>query len=77
MQSRTWAWVFLALGAFVVHAHTTLLYLWQLVGIPGAYPLIATEGPLLALAGFTPPIGALVMVIGGLIYGRETEEVAR
>jgi hypothetical protein len=51
--------------------HTTLPFLWQLARIPWAYPLVSTTGILALLPGFTPPLGALLMVLGGLIYARE------
>ena len=77
MQSKTWGLVFFALGIFSMHVHTTLPFLWELVGIPLAYPLAATEVLLGILPGFTPPIGAVLMVIGGLIYGRQGKEVIK
>jgi len=69
--------VFLVLGVVLLHVHTKLPFLWGLVGIPWDYPLRVPEGALAMLGGFTPPIGALLMVIGALMYGREVEEVAR
>lgn len=60
-----------SVGAFFVFVHTTLPFLWALVGIPLAYPLTATKGILAVLPGFTPAIGAILMVVGGLIHGRE------
>ena len=77
MSGKTLSLVFLVLGAFLAHVHTTLPFLWGLVGIPGAYPLWMPEGALAVLGGFSPPIGAALMVIGGLVYGRKIEEVAR
>ena len=59
-------------GVFFLFVHTTLPFLWALVGVPLAYPLASSEGILAVLPGFTPVIGAILMVVGGLIYGRET-----
>jgi len=59
------------IGVALMLVHTTLPFLWELARIPWAYPLFSTEGVLAILPGFSPPIGALLMVLGGLIYGRE------
>jgi len=77
MSSKNPALVLFVLGAFLVQVHTTLPFLWGLAGMPWAYPPNVPEGALAMLGGFTPPIGVLVMVVGGLIYGRTAEEVAR
>ncbi|MGA9349201.1 MAG: hypothetical protein WBW48_10410 [Anaerolineae bacterium] len=61
------------IGVFFLFVHTTIPFLWTLSGIPLAYPLVPTQGWLIALPGLTPPIGAVLMVIGGLIYGREAQ----
>lgn len=71
MQAKRLGLVIFALGAFLVHVHTTLSFLWAVVGMPlGAYPLLF-KGMLAYLPGFTPAIGAVTLVVGGLIYGRE------
>lgn len=77
MSRKSLSLVLFVLGAFLAHVHTTLPFLWGLVGIPWVYPLRVPQGALAMLGGFTPPIGAVLMVIGGWIYGRKTEEVAR
>jgi hypothetical protein len=71
MQSQRLGLVFFALGAFLVHVHTTLTFLWVAVGMPlAAYPLLFKRiHPY--LPGFTPAIGAVLLVVGSLIYGRE------
>ena len=71
MQVKILGLLFFSAGVFLVFVHTTLPFLWRLVGVPLAYPLTPTEGILVILPGFTPPIGALLMVLGGLFYGRE------
>jgi hypothetical protein len=72
MQRNRLGLVFFALGVFVVHVYTTLVFLWSLLGMPLAdYPLLPPEG-LHMLIGFTPAIGAMLLVVGGLTYGRET-----
>jgi len=58
-------------GVFLMVVHTILPFLWALVGIPFPYPLTSSSGILWVLPGFTPAIGSIVIVIAGLIYGRE------
>lgn len=62
-------------GVFFLFVHTTLPFLWALVGVPIAYPLASTKGIWAALSFFTPALGALIMVLGGIVYGREKGEV--
>jgi len=71
MQAKILGLSIFSVGVFLVFVHTTLPFLWALVGIPLSYPLTSNEGILLILSGFTPPIGALLMILGGLFYGRE------
>lgn len=59
------------IGVALMLVHTTLPFLWELAGIPGAYPLVSTKGILAILPGFSPPIGAALLVVGGVIYGRQ------
>lgn len=70
MQHRILGLSLFYIGVALMLVHTTLPFLWELARIPWAYPLTSTKGILLILSGFTPPIGALFMVVGGLIYGR-------
>jgi len=71
MQGQKLGLVFFALGAFLVHVHTTLVFLWAVVGMPlAAYPLLL-KGINPYIPGFTPAIGAVLLVVGSLIYGRE------
>lgn len=75
MQAKTLGLIFFALGAFILHFTTTLGFLWLLVGLPSPFPppeTIATSGGTAAvLGGFITPTGALLMVIGGYVYGRK------
>lgn len=57
------------LGAFLVHAYTTLQFLWHAFRIPLAYPLIPPDPLVMFFFGYSAPIGALLMVLGGLTYG--------
>ncbi len=64
-----------SVGVFFLFVNTTVSFVWRLVGVPWAYPLTPTEGSemLISLPGFTPAVGAALMVIGGLVYGRKRE----
>ena len=55
-----------------MHLYTTLLYLWALFTHSlRTFPLMLPVD-MLPLIGFTPPIGALLLVAGSLIYGLQT-----
>lgn len=76
MSGKKLRLVFFIVGAFVLHAYQTLSFLWYLAGVPLDYPLVALLRAAGAYAGglimgFAPLIGLLLMVAGGLIYGRE------
>jgi hypothetical protein len=71
MASRRFGIILFFVGVFALFAHTTLPFLWAAAGIRAHYPLTPTEGFLSFLPGFTPPLGALVIFIGGLLFGRE------
>ena len=75
MSGKNLSLVFFFVGAFVLHAYQTLSFLWYLVGIPLDYPLVVLlrglgEYTLGFVMGFSPLIGLLLMVVGGLVYGR-------
>ena len=79
MQSKNFGLALFALGIFCMHALMTVNF-WLIVLriIPeatlwGIVPATSWWG-ILAWA-FGPPAGAVLMVIGGLIYGRQTKEV--
>jgi hypothetical protein len=77
MQNKRLGLALFSLGVFLVYVYTTIPFIWALVGIPLHYPLMTTEGVLAMLPGFMPPLGALLLVVGGLIYGREAKEVIK
>lgn len=56
-------------GVFLLFVHTTLPALWQVSGLPGAYPLASTKGILGLSAGFTPPLGTAFMLAAGFVHG--------
>ena len=80
MSGKNLSLVFFFVGTFVLHAYQTLPFLWMLAGMSHSdYPLTAlTEGGGAYTAGFiigfSPLIGLLLMVVGGLIYGREARK---
>ena len=79
MSSKNLGLVFFFVGTFFLHVNQTLPFLWYLVGIPLDYPLVALLKGLGAytagfVLGFSPLIGLLLMVGGGLIYGREARK---
>jgi hypothetical protein len=49
MQAKILGLSFFSVGVFLVFVHTTLPFLWALMGIPLAYPLTPTEGILVIL----------------------------
>ena len=81
MSSKTWGLVVFALGVFCMHVLMTLNFWLIVVGIvPEAtlYGIVPSTSAWGALAwGLGPPVGAVLMVIGGFIYGRQAKEVAR
>ena len=62
-----------SMGLLLMFVTTALSFVWHLIGIPFAYPLAPTSGLPAQLSGFVPPVGAVLLVIGGLIYGRRVE----
>ena len=67
--------VLFVLGVAILVAHTVVLFVWW-TAFRAPYPLYSTSGFLYYLSGFTPMIGPAVMVVGGLVYGRRTQEVS-
>lgn len=62
-------------GVALLFVHTTLPALWELFGPRTAYPLSSTEGPLSILSGFTPPLGAFVLLLAGSVHTRWRESL--
>ena len=75
MQSKRLGLSLFYVGVSFLFINTTVSFVWRLIGVPWAYPLTPTEGSvvLISLPGFTPAVGAALMVIGGLVYGRKRE----
>ena len=72
MQSKMWGLVFFALGVFFLFLYTTASFLWNLIGVPLPYLPIPSS-----IWGFLPPIGAALVVTGGLVYGRKPKEAVK
>jgi hypothetical protein len=81
MAGRIWGLVLFALGVFCMHGLMTLNFWLIVVGIvPEAtlWGIVSSTSLWGGLAwGLGPPVGAVLMVIGGLIYGEKAKEVAR
>ena len=77
MRRERFAYALFGVGVFLLFVHTTMPALWQLLGMAGAYPLASTQGLLGISTGFTPPLGALLMLVAGLVYGSGRNEGSR
>ena len=80
MRSKTWGSVFFALGIVFMHILMTVNF-WSIVlGIVPTgtlWGIVSSTTLWGSMAwGLGPPIGAVLMVIGGSIYGRKAKEVA-
>jgi hypothetical protein len=71
MLSKKIGLALFVVGVFCLFVHTTLPFIWALFGIPATYPLTSSRGIWAFLPGFTPAIGALILVLGGILYGKE------
>jgi hypothetical protein len=70
MQAKILGLIIFFLGVLIACYTTVLGFIWLLIGLPA--PGTQTELTVTAaiLGGFITPFGALLMVIGGLIYGK-------
>jgi hypothetical protein len=66
-REKTGIGIFLV-GIFFMLMHTTVPFLWALFGIGAPYPLASDEGFLFYFQGFSPVVGAILLVVGGLVY---------
>ena len=80
MQTKGWGLVVFVLGVFCMHILMTVNFWLIVLGlVPDAtlYGIVSSSSTWGGLAwGLGPPIGAVLMVLGGLIYGRKAKEVA-
>jgi len=63
------------LGILTVFVYTAFTYLWALAGISIPYPLMGKSDSFGLFSLMTPPIGAMLMILGGLIYGKKKEVI--
>jgi hypothetical protein len=81
MGTKGWGLVVFALGVFFMHILMTVNFWLIVVGIVpeatlyGIVPSTSTWGGL--AWGLGPPVGAVLMVIGGFIYGRKAKEATK
>ena len=62
------------IGIFVMLVHSTMPFLWALLGFSAPYPLASNSGIINSLSPFAPPIGAVLLAVGGIIYGLKTKK---
>jgi hypothetical protein len=81
MGTKGWGLVVFALGIICMHVLMTVNFWFIVVGVvPEAtlWGIVSSTSTWGALAwGLGPPVGAVLMVIGGFIYGRKAKEVAQ
>ena len=81
MRSKRLGLVVFALGVFCMHVLMTANFWLIVLGIvPEAtlFGLVPSTSLWGGLAwGLGPPIGAMLMVVGGLIYGRKAKEMVK
>jgi hypothetical protein len=81
MSNKMWGRVVFALGAFCMHVLMTVNFWLIVLGIvPDAtlYGIVSSTSVWGGLAwGLGPPVGAVLMVFGGFIYGRKAKEGVR
>ena len=68
--------VIFLIGIFFLLMHTSLPFLWSIAGIASPYPLSSNHGIFFYLQGFSLPIGAILLVVGGLTYS-DGKEISR
>lgn len=71
MQTKTLGIVIFALGVLTLFSYTAFSFLWAMAGFSMSYPLVVKTESFGLFMLMTPPLGALIMVIGGLIYGKK------
>lgn len=71
MNAKTIGLILFFLGLVIINGTTTIGFIWLLAGLPA--PEMPTEPTVMAalLGGFITPFGALLMVVGGLVYGKK------
>ena len=72
MQSRGWGLVLFVIGILFTLVYSIGSFLWGLIGVPLPYLPIPDK-----IWGFLLPIGVVLMVLSGLVYGRKSKEVIK
>jgi len=71
MSAKRPGTVVFVVGAVVLLVHTALPFFWGLVGLPPTRLLESGDGLWAAVPAVTVSVGGLLMVVGGLLYGKE------
>jgi len=78
---KTFGLFFYALGIFSMHAFMTVNFWLIVLGVVPSMTLfgVVSASSLWGIVawGLGPPIGAVLMVIGGLVYSRQNREVVK
>lgn len=62
MQRKAIGTILFIIGGFFILMHTLFPFLWNIIGIQAAYPLAADSGIMYYLQGFSPAIGAALLI---------------
>lgn len=76
MQIKTIGTTIFALGILTMFMYTTFTFLWALAGLALPFPLSVDNESFSLFQLLTPPLGAILMIAGGLIFGKKEKEVA-
>ncbi|UCE40176.1 MAG: hypothetical protein JSV17_11995 [Candidatus Aminicenantes bacterium] len=71
MNSKTIGLIVFFLGLVIINWTTTIGFIWLLAGLPA--PKMPAEPTVMAaiFGGSITPFGAVLMVVGGLVYGKK------
>lgn len=70
MKRKTISLLLFALAMVLFHYHSTIHFLWAMVGIPYEFPLDPTEGYWALLKGFLPAGALWLVFFAGIISKR-------
>ena len=68
MQHKAIGTILFIIGGFFILMHTLFPFLWNVIGIQAAYPLASDHGIMYYLQGFSPAIGAALLLAGNQAY---------
>ncbi len=72
MRSKGWGLVLFVIGIFFMLVYSIGSFLWELIGVPLPYLSISSD-----IWGFFLPIGAVLMILAGLVYGKKSKEAIK